>query len=205
MKKRFAAALVLMACLSACTTVPTVSGPRPIALKNASFIPDDKGRLTDWIYPVPAGTAYTYAADSAIAHSAPASLRMSRNPTKAVGTWALAEQRVNVEPAWVGKTVRLSGWLKSQGIEAGGGALVLQARALSAADMANAMLQARGGGEKILAYNHMDDTRVRGDKDWAPYSIELKIPAGAQQLQVGVLLQEEGTLWADDLKLELID
>ncbi|MEO7640271.1 MAG: hypothetical protein ABIU07_02555, partial [Ramlibacter sp.] len=104
--------------------------------------------------------------------------------------FGLLEQRVVAQPAWEGHTVRLSGSLKTVGATGGGGALVLQARTASAV---------------ILTHDHMDDRRLKGDQGWKKVSVQLKLPPQTRQLLVGVMLEEGGTLWADDLMLELLD
>lgn len=50
----------------------------------------------------------------------------------------------------------------------------------------------------------MNDARVRGTQPWKRYDIELAIPANAERLRVGVMLEEQGTLWADDISLEIV-
>ena len=65
-------------------------------------------------------------------------------------------------------------------------------------------MQARNGSDGVMLHDHMDGRRVRGDQDWQRYSVEMKIPPGAWALQVGVMLEDDGTLWADDLALHLM-
>ena len=51
----------------------------------------------------------------------------------------------------------------------------------------------------------MQNARVKGTQSWKCYTIELKIPSSAYSLIVGVMLKDGGTLWADNLMIELID
>lgn len=181
--------LALCAC-SGGTTVPENALPpgQPIALKNASFDADAQGRLTDWVAVEHAGgNSYTFVADTQQPHSAPSSARIRRHGPEIFG---ILEQQVRVQPQWIGKTVRLSGYLKTAGANGVGAAIVLQARTSSG---------------DALVFDHMDGRKVRGDQGWTRYSAQLKIPPNAWFLQVGVMLEEDGTLWADDLVLELMD
>ncbi|WP_239292152.1 hypothetical protein [Candidatus Nitrotoga sp. 1052] len=67
------------------------------------------------------------------------------------------------------------------------------------------VLRADDGSGQILAWNFMQNDRVKGTQDWKRYSIELKIPPSAYSLIAGVMLEDGGTLWADNLAIELID
>lgn len=159
-----------------------------IAMANPSFVADAAGELTGWHKIEHAsGLSYSFTADRKAPRSKPSSLRIHRYGHEAFG---LLEQRVVAPPAWVGRTVRLSGSLRTVGATGGGGALVLQARTASSA---------------ILTHDHMDDRRLKGDQGWKKVSVQLKLPPQTGQLLVGVMLEEGGTLWADDLVLELID
>ncbi|MEO7391587.1 MAG: hypothetical protein ABIU58_05400 [Ramlibacter sp.] len=157
-------------------------------MANPSFVAGADGELTGWHKIEHAsGNSYTFTADEKSPLSKPSSLRINRHGLEAFG---LLEQRVAVLPAWAGHTVRLSGSLKTVGATGGGGALVLQARTGSAA---------------ILTHDHMDDRRLRGDQGWKKVSVQIQLPPATRQLLVGVMLEEGGTLWADDLVLELLD
>ncbi len=155
---------------------------------NPSFTPNASGHMTGWTRIEHArGNSYTFVADPEQAYSAPASARIRRHGVELYG---VMEQLIKVEPAWRGKTARLSGYLKSQSATGTGGALVIKSL---------------DGGGNILLYDFMDDRRVRGDQGWKRYQVEVKIPSDAYFLRVGVMLEEDGTLWADDLSLELVD
>ena len=157
-------------------------------MTNPSFTPDATGRLVGWTRIEHArGNSYTFVADPNQPYSAPTSARISRHGPEIFG---VLDQRIKVEPAWRGKTVRLSGYLKTLGATGGGGALVIQAL---------------DGGGNVVAHDHMNDSRVRGDQGWKRYHAAVKIPAETTHLRAGVMLEDGGTLWADDLSLELVD
>jgi len=159
-----------------------------ISLKNSSFNPDKQGKMSAWTTIEHAsGNSYTFVADPDNALSAPSSARIRRHGSEPFG---LLQQSVIIHPTWHNKIARLSGSLRSENINGAGGALVLRAD---------------DGSGKILAWNFMQNARVKGTQDWKRYTIELKIPPTAYSLKVGVMLEDGGTLWADNLAVELID
>lgn len=187
-----AGVLVLLAACGSSDDGPAVTlapGVRSIAITNATFDVDAAGKLAGWT-PLEhnGGTSYTFTADTAIyARSSPSSLRIERVGTEFFG---LMEQRVRVQPEWIGHTVRLSGFVRTRGATGTGAALVLVAR---------------DGGDQILEAQQMDGRRVRGDQEWQQVSVQLKVPAAGWWLQIGAMLEDDGILWVDDLALELMD
>jgi hypothetical protein len=171
---------------AALLALPLAGLAAPIELENASF--DAPGDLPGWHAVGHAqGQSHEFAVDRERHRSAPASARIKRTGPE---PWGLLVQVVKVQPAWAGKTVRFSGYLRTAGATGTGAGLTLQATT---------------GGGAILVHDHMDDRRVRGEQDWKRVSAQIKVPAGAFYLKTGVILEDDGTLWADDLQLELVD
>ncbi len=159
-----------------------------ISLKNPSFNPDQQGKMSAWTaIEHGSGNSYTFVVDPENALSIPGSARIRRHGSEPYG---LLQQSISVHPTWHNKTVRLSGSLRGVDINGAGGALVLRAD---------------DGSGQILAWNFMQNDRVKGTQDWKRYTIELKIPPSAYSLIVGIMLEDGGTLWADNLAIELID
>ncbi|CAG9933789.1 hypothetical protein [Candidatus Nitrotoga arctica] len=159
-----------------------------ISLKNPSFNPDKLGKMSPWVeIEHGSGNSYTFVADAENALSIPSSARIRRHGSEPFG---LLQQSISVHSSWHNKTVRLAGSLRGVDISGAGGALVLRAD---------------DGSGQILAWNFMQNVRVKGTQDWKQYTIELKIPSSAYSLIVGVMLEDGGTLWADNLTIELID
>jgi len=102
----------------------------------------------------------------------------------------LLSQLIQIQPAWINKTARLTAQLKTEWAIDAGAALILQ------------IIGSRG---EILDWNHMNDARVTQSQGWKSYSIDLKILPAATSIAVGVMLEGSGTLWADDIKLEIMD
>jgi hypothetical protein len=55
------------------------------------------------------------------------------------------------------------------------------------------------------SFDNMSGRLVKGDQDWGPAEIVLDVPADATAIAFGVILFGKGTLWLDDLKLEVVD
>lgn len=181
----------LCATLSACAAAappPLLPPGQPVPLQNPSFNPGANGKIEGWtLLEHMTGNSYTFVADGKAAHSAPASMRIRRHGKEFYG---LAAQTIKVRPEWINKTVRLSGFLKTSGATGTGAGLVLQARS---------------GIDTILANDHMNENRVKGTQGWKRYSISMRIPPGTWALQVGAMLEDDGTLWVDDLALAVLD
>ena len=91
--------------------------------------------------------------------------------------------------AYIGRRVRVSAYIKSDDVVGSAGVIA------SASQM----------GQAVARSNRRDlQPPVRGTLDWMRYSAELTVPAGADTLEMGVLLQGRGKVWIDDLKIEPI-
>lgn len=95
-----------------------------------------------------------------------------------------------INPAdYAGKRVRLKGWLRLHGVVGWAG---LWMRADS---------PDRFGG----AFYNSQDLQLHGSQDWMAYSVVLDIPADADRLSYGVLLDGRGTVWLDRMTLEVVE
>jgi hypothetical protein len=187
--------VMFMLALSGCGGVGSVAGPaatrsaNDIPVLNASFDQvSAAGTLVSWTASEHnQGNSYTFQADATGAWSAPSSAKINRYGPEDYG---LLSQQIRVQPGWENKTVRLSAQLKTDGaVDAGAGLI----------------LQMNGSSGDINAWNHMNAARVMQTQAWKSYSIDLKVVPGTYSIKVGVMLEGSGTLWADDLKLEIID
>lgn len=183
-------ASVLTACAAPTLPPPDAlpAGAVAIPLKNPSLNGDTQGRFPGWtLHEHMRGNSYTFVADPVNALSGPSSARIRRHGDEAFG---LMQQLIPIPPSWHGKTARLSGYLRTEGATGIGGALVVQAR---------------GSGGSPITHDHMDDRRATGTQGWKRYTVEVKIPPSATDLMVGAMLQDDGTLWVDDLSLVLLN
>lgn len=159
-----------------------------IVLKNPSFTTDNAGVIADWSAKEHSeGKSFIFSLDRSEPYSAPASARIQRVGAEIYG---ILDQRVPALPDWSGKVARLSGVLRTAKVDSFGAGLILQVI---------------GGGDSIMEWNHMNDRRVTGTTPWQRYVVEVNVPTNANYIRVGVMLEGGGTLWADDLKLEIVN
>jgi hypothetical protein len=91
-----------------------------------------------------------------------------------------------------GKRLRLTGYVKTRQLSEYA-ALWLQV---------DANIPARGYRRE--ASDNMGDRPIRGANEWTPYSIVLDVHPEATHLTFGLLLRGGGTVWLDDVSLEVI-
>ncbi|MFV8332379.1 hypothetical protein [Flavobacterium sp. GSP14] len=88
-----------------------------------------------------------------------------------------------------GKTVKMSGYLKSENIKSWAGLWMR----VDYYDVA------------VLAFDNMRKNPIKSTKDWAKYEIVLHVPTEATSISYGVLLDETGQVWFKDIVLEIVD
>jgi hypothetical protein len=191
---------VALAALAGCTgPVPGTHEPAPRAggapatsLVNPGFEserPGIRGNPEGWISIQHAGPpSYTFKLDPGVRHTGAQSLRIDNVGPEPFGS---IFQQFPAAPLR-GRTVRLSAWLKTRdaaGSFTGGGAVLT--------------LQAMQSGA-TLAHNHMTQAPIKGTSDWSRHEIVLAIPAAADQVEVGAMLHGPGTLWLDDVELDVL-
>lgn len=169
---------------------PAATAGEVIALENTSFVGDAEKRLPGWIKSEHGGgQSYTFQSDDKVFHSAPSSARIERHGKELFG---MLSQWIPVDPKWHGRTIRVSAFVKAEGLDTegrGGGALIIRADRV-------------GGG--YSGHNFMDTDRLKGTVDWQPLQVEMELNSLAGTLRVGAMLQGGGTMWVDDLRVEVL-
>ncbi|MBI5770473.1 MAG: hypothetical protein HZA93_22035 [Verrucomicrobia bacterium] len=89
---------------------------------------------------------------------------------------------------YAGKRVRLSGWVKTEEANQGGGHLWLRIDG-----------QERGA---MLGFDNMDNRAVKGTQDWQEASIVLDVPAGSAALAYGFFVSGGGKMWVNGQRIE---
>jgi hypothetical protein len=89
---------------------------------------------------------------------------------------------------YVGKRVRLSGWIKTENANEGGGHLWLRIDG-----------QERG---QTLGFDNMDNRAAKGTTDWQEASIVLDVPSGARALAYGFFVAGGGKMWVNGQRIE---
>ena len=182
----------IIALAAAMLALPTLAqSVTPVALVNPGFEsrkPGEGGNPEGWVAIQHAGAeSYDFALDSGQKHAGTQSMRIKKIGPEPYGT---ITQVLNGQP-FAGKTVKLTGWFRTEGIPEGrntGAGLILAAM--------------KGGS--FLAHEHMKKTRLRGTNDWKLLSIELKLPPATTRLELGAMLEGAGTMWVDDFTLEVV-
>jgi RNA polymerase sigma factor (sigma-70 family) len=89
--------------------------------------------------------------------------------------------------AYLGKRVRLTGYVKTDDAEQGA-----------------ALWMRVDGKGATLAFDNMDDRRVKGTKGWTKCDVVLFVPEKATTITFGMLLSGKGRAWLDDVVLEVV-
>ncbi|MEO6565800.1 MAG: hypothetical protein ABIO63_07175 [Casimicrobiaceae bacterium] len=191
-----ALAVLATGCVTPSTT-PTAAAPEPmpppaagtrIALVNAGFESTTLGPRGDpegWFSFQHAGPlSYKYTADTSQKKSGERSLRIDNIGPEIYGAVA---QVVDARPH-KGKVAKLSGWVKTIDANDNGAVLTL--------------LATQSGS--TMAQNFMLDAPIKGTTDWKRYTITLPIPPAADRVEVGMMLRGRGTVWLDDVELEIV-
>jgi hypothetical protein len=90
---------------------------------------------------------------------------------------------------YVGKRLRFSAFVKSEGLENWAG---LWMRVDKSA----------GAAPQMLAFDNMQDRPIKGTTDWQNYAVVLDVPEGATGIFFGVLVNGSGSVWMSNLKIE---
>ncbi|GAB3267363.1 hypothetical protein [Chitinimonas naiadis] len=94
------------------------------------------------------------------------------------------------DPAdYAGKRVRLSGWLRYRNVTGWTGL----------------WMRADSPDKFGSAFYNSQDLHLHGSRDWTEYSVVLDIPAQAERLTYGVLLDGQGQVWLDRMRFEVVD
>lgn len=181
---------LLLAVVALAAAVPVLAAP--VALVNPGFEstkPGEGGQPEGWVAIQHAGEeSYDFVLDSAQKKSGTQSLQIRKIGREPYGT---ITQVLPGEP-FAGTTVRLSAWIRTEGVPEGrgtGAGLVLMALR----------------GSSFLAHEFMKKSRVRGTTDWTRYTIELALPPATTRLEIGATLEGGGTTWIDDFELEVVE
>jgi hypothetical protein len=151
--------------------------------------PGSHGNPEGWVSIQHAGPlSYTFKLDPDVRRSGARSVRIDNVGPEPFGS---IFQQIPAVPLR-NRTVRLSAWMKTRaaaGSVTGGGAVLT--------------LQAMQSGA-TLAHEHMAAAPVKGTTDWTRREITLTIPATAEQVEAGAMLHGPGTLWLDDVEVDVV-
>jgi hypothetical protein len=127
---------------------------------------------------------YEMSLDRTVFHSGKASAYLKSIVSEAPGFGTLMQEFT--ADAFRGKRIRLSGYVRSKDVTS----------------WAGLWMRVDGPQKEMLAFDNMQNRAIKGTTDWARYEIVLDVPAQAQQIAFGLLLDGQGQVWMDDLKFE---
>lgn len=134
------------------------------------------------------GTQFELGLDSEVRRSGRASAYILTKTRNVFGDqFGVLTQTVRAD-AYRGNRVRLSGWLRTSGATGEGVSLWF-----------------RSDGVGLQPFDNMGDRRLTGTQDWRQVEIVADVPDDAIGLAFGVITESPGLLWADDLRLEIVD
>ena len=130
-------------------------------------------------------TDYDVSLDSSVAHGGHASVRIASRVAEPYGSASIAQQ-VRAD-AWRGRRVRFSGYLKGQDVEGDGGGITI------------GVVSSAG----VTAQRTLDTAPILGSTGWRAVRADVDVPSTAAGINLTVTLNGAGTLWVDDLRLEV--
>jgi len=97
----------------------------------------------------------------------------------------------NLKPGtYLGKRIRMTGMMKSKGVEGWAGFW---------------LRIDQSGSDQFLAFDNMHDRPVKGTTEWKKYEIVLDVPYEATNIAFGALIDGMGQIWIAKVNLEIVD
>ncbi|MCB9899019.1 MAG: erythromycin esterase family protein [Planctomycetes bacterium] len=191
LRRRTLGVLLAHASLAACLAAQDDVASRPLNLdfeqpaNESSALP---GWLDRDVLPPAPGEGYEAERVTQPVHGGRgAALLARRADAGADARFGTLGQSISCDP-WLGRRLRLSGWLRTEGVTSGAG------------------LWMRVDGEgTTLAFDNMSTRFVTEDSDWTHCEVVLDVDRSARRISFGVLLLGEGRVFVDDLSFEVVD
>jgi tetratricopeptide (TPR) repeat protein len=116
----------------------------------------------------------------------PTSFIKAKDSAQGVGFGTMMQQ---MPPGtYLGKRVRLSGYVKNQDV----------------GNWAGLWMRVDGPAKELLSFDNMSTRPIKGTSDWKNYEIVLDVPETSVNIAFGILLAGKGQVWLDDLKFEIV-
>lgn len=187
---RYVALVALVAVAAGVALAVTITRTAPAAREQAHAVADHDPRLwreARWAAIAHPAGAYRASLDTQVHRTGTASGRVEARAGAAGEFGALAK----TSPAedYRGERVRMTAWIRTRGAVAGAGAWF--------------RVDDRNGID--IAFDNMRDRQLIGDHDWTQVEIVLDVPDHGWNLVYGPSIQGAGTVWVDDVELEIVD
>jgi hypothetical protein len=109
-----------------------------------------------------------------------------KSKTQSVDGFGTLMQSIRAEQ-YKGKRVRLSGFVKSQGVVSWAG-----------------LWMRVDQGKDMVAIDNMQDRPVKGTTDWQRYDVVLNVPPDSTGISFGILLDGAGEVWLSSTKFGVV-
>lgn len=109
-----------------------------------------------------------------------------KSKTQSVDGFGTLMQSIRAEQ-YKGKRVRLSGFVKSQGVVSWAG-----------------LWMRVDQGKDMVAMDNMQDRPIKGTTDWKRYDVVLNVPPDSTGISFGILLDGGGEVWLSNTKLDVV-
>jgi beta-lactamase regulating signal transducer with metallopeptidase domain len=94
-----------------------------------------------------------------------------------------------VPAAYLGKRVRMSAWVRTNGVT----------------DWAGLWMRVDGARNETLAFDNMGKRPIVGTTDWKRYEIVQDVAPAAKNLAFGLLLHGSGRAWLNEVRFEIVE
>ncbi len=148
-----------------------------------------EGAPSGWVLAAPGDgyKDYETALDGSVTHGGRISARVSARVAEPRRDGTLM-QFIRAD-RYRGKRIRLTGFLQAKDVATASGLWMRVEREF----------------EKPLTYDNMAGRHLHGTTGWVACTIVLDVPQEAERIFFGIFLNGKGTVWADDLKFEIVD
>lgn len=156
----------------------------PDTLQNPGFESRDaSGKLADWLSVVHGGDSYHVNLDETQALAGKNSLIIKNTGTP---SWGGAHQTIRAE-RMAGREIELTAQVKAASITAPGFYVALKITQM---------------GRELNFIK--SEAPVLGDADWKKISLRAMLPKETTHLEVSLILDGDGSVWVDDVRLDLL-
>jgi hypothetical protein len=109
-----------------------------------------------------------------------------KSKTQSVDGFGTLMQSIHAEQ-YKGKRVRLSGFVKSQGVMSWAG-----------------LWMRVDQGKEMVAFDNMQGRPIKGTTDWQRYNVVLNVPPDSTGISFGILLDGAGEVWLSSTKFDVV-
>jgi hypothetical protein len=139
-----------------------------------------------WFLAGSAPAAYGVGVDNVVKHggNGAAFLKSIKDPGSEFGTLM---QSISAKK-YRGKRVRLAAWVKTE----------------KAIGWAGLWMRVDGAQGATLAFDNMQDRSIKNTTEWTRYEVVLDVDKSATSISFGTLMEGAGSLWIDDVEVEIV-